>query len=207
MSAAIAAHEPARERNLDVIELKRHLLRVLTDTINSVKDAAEPFASEDAQLILGGYSWRTKEFQLWTMYYEERSKRFRARDSVKFHRFLPKAVFVGDKAKAYRSELWNALERSRGPVQMQPLKTLAAMLAEAKLEDSIGGAPQVARIGPHMNSRHMTVLWGKDRDRHLLGRKLFAYENCDYWGIDPFSGSTEAPRHFLPARTKREVVK
>jgi hypothetical protein len=203
VSAAIGAHEPARERNLDIVELKRHLLRVLTDTVNSVQDAAEPFTSSDAQLIFGGYSWRTKQFQLWTMYYEEKAKRFRARDTHRFHARLPKAVFVGDQAKPYRAALWKALESASNSETMLPLKTLAKMLERASIEESIGGAPQVARIGPHMNSRHMTVLWGKDRDRYLLGRKLFAYENCDYHGIDPLTGLVETPRHFaVPTKSR-----
>src|SRR5947209_3215612 len=56
--AAIAAHQPARERNLDIHQLRSHLLRVLTDTIASVKDAAAELEPSDVQLLFGGYSWR-----------------------------------------------------------------------------------------------------------------------------------------------------
>ena len=51
---AIAAHEPARERNLDIVGLKEHLLRVLSDIVGSVRDEALPFEPSDAQLIFGG---------------------------------------------------------------------------------------------------------------------------------------------------------
>lgn len=44
---AIAAHEPARERNLDIARVKAHLLRVFTDVVNRIADAVArcvPFA-------------------------------------------------------------------------------------------------------------------------------------------------------------------
>ena len=63
ISNAIAAHQPALQRNLDVSELKKHLLRVLTDMLASVQDFAQGFDTTDGQFLFGGYSWRSKRFR------------------------------------------------------------------------------------------------------------------------------------------------
>src|SRR4051794_641972 len=67
---AIAAHAPARERNMDIAELKGHMLRVFSDWAAAAKDIAMPLKPEDVQFMFGGYSWRRKRFRLWTVYYE-----------------------------------------------------------------------------------------------------------------------------------------
>lgn len=207
ISAAIAAHEPARERNLDVAELKHHLLRVLTDTMATVQDAAEPFDPSDGQFILGGYSWRSKTFRIWTVYFENKTKKFRARESNSFHPRLTKVAFIGDWATRYRSTLVNALSSGvRRPAEHEPLSVLADLLRATTIRDSIGGAPQVVRIGPHMNTRPLCVLWGPEKDRHLFGRKLFDYENCDYWSIDPDTGAIYPPKHFAVGQERRPAL-
>ena len=51
---AIAAHEPARDRSLDIGRLNIHLLRVLTDLVARIADNVIPFARNDAQFLFGG---------------------------------------------------------------------------------------------------------------------------------------------------------
>ncbi len=208
ISNTIAAHQPARERNLDISEFKSHLLRVLTDTMASVTDAAQPLQPLDAQLIFGGYSWRLKTFQLWTIYYEEVSKSFRGRSSRAFHERLKKAAFIGDWAKRYRSDLVRELNSGvvKRPAEFEPLGVLARLLRSSKTTDTVGGAPQVVRIGPHMNTRLLCVLWGPDRKPCLFGRTLFEYENCDYWSIDPDSGVIGPPRNFVTRQASKTML-
>jgi hypothetical protein len=81
-------------------------------------------------------------------------------------------------------------------VSMEPLRILAEMLQKTALADTIGGAPQLVRIAPHMNTRPFCVLWGKENKPTLFGRQLFDYENCDYWIIDPFTGQASEPRNY-----------
>ena len=198
ISAAIAAHAPAHERNLDIGELKGHLLRVCTDIMGTVVDRPIPLHPTDVQFIFGGYSWRAKDFCLWTIYYETKSKRFRARSADNFHPRLRKAAFIGDWATRFRAELTKELNRDlEGRVaQHEPMKLLSQFLKKAGKGDSIGGAPQVVRVGPHMKTRPFCVKWGEPQRPYLFGRMLFEYENCDFWVIDPDSGKVEAPRHF-----------
>ena len=198
ISEAITAHAPAQNRNLDLKELKRHLLKVCTDIMATVLDRPQPLKPADAQFIFGGYSWREKDFCLWTFYYEEQTKKFRARTTKNFHPRLAKAAFIGDWATRYRGELVRSLNADslRRTVNRKPLIILSKMLRGAKSRDSIGGAPQVVRVGPHMNTRPFCVKWANANRPFLFGRQLFEYENCDYWTIDPDTGKIEAPRHF-----------
>lgn len=195
---AISAHAPAKDRNLDLKELKSHLLRVCTDIVSSVKEKPLPLEPSDVQFIFGGYSWREKDFCVWTFYYEKKEKKFRARPTKNFHRRLFKAAFIGDWASIYRQFLVRALNQNEnGPaVDREPLTILSCLLKKAKPDDTIGGAPQVVRVGSHMNTRPFCVKWGGQPRPYLFGRQLFEYENCDYWTIDPNTGKIEGPRHF-----------
>ena len=55
LAYAIAAHEPARDRSMDISRVKDHLLRVFTDLIRALKDTVTPITSSDAQFIFAGY--------------------------------------------------------------------------------------------------------------------------------------------------------
>jgi hypothetical protein len=158
----------------------------------------QPDATE-AQFIFGGYSWRKKDFQLWTFQYDPRTKKFAARPAASFHAKLRKAAFIGDWATRYRAALIKQLNLTDGDAgNFEPLTLLAKTLREQQFAEksSIGGAPQLVRVGPHMNTRIFCVKWGTPPRRHLFGRPLFDYERCDYWSIDPFSGKIESPTHF-----------
>jgi hypothetical protein len=74
MAYAIAAHEPSRERSMDIARVKAHLLRLFTDLVRSLKTPAVPFKSDDAQFLFAGYSWLKKDFRIWTIQYLEREK-------------------------------------------------------------------------------------------------------------------------------------
>ncbi len=198
VSAAIAAHGPAQDRNLDIKELKGHLLRVCTDIVGSIIDSSVKLVASDRQFIFGGYSWRSKEFHIWTFYFDPKTKRFHARTSKRINERLGKAAIIGDWAVRFRAALEMNLQAEglESPVNFQPLTLLAKFLRDAGPNDTIGGAPQIVRVGPHMNTRPFCVKWGSENKRHLFGRALFDYENCDYWTIDPDTGKVEAPQHF-----------
>lgn len=196
LAYAIAAHEPARDRSMDISRVKDHLLRVFTDLIRTMKDAAAPFERDDAQFIFAGYSWMRQEFRIWTIYYSEKDKEFLAREAKSFHPRLPKVTFIGDWATPFRSRIAKYLAQSKETkrLYLEPLMHLSELLAAAKPTDSIGGPPQLIRITQHMNTRPLCVQWeGQDT---LLGRPLFEYENTDYWIVDPFTGRFYMPRKF-----------
>ena len=204
LANAIAAHQPARERNLDLTRLKDHILRVFSDIVDHIEDSVEPFNREEAEFILGGYSWHRKDFCLWNIQFSESQKRFIAREAKSFHELMPKAAFIGDWARRMRARMLKDLAgykddsaKKRRPVYLAPLRTLASFIREAPLGDTIGGAPQLVRITEHMNTQPLCVLWGKNAGGvTLFGRPLFDYENCDYWIIDPENGKFYSPRKY-----------
>ena len=129
VAQAIAAHEPARQRSLDLSKLKVHLLRLLSDLIDRFEDMAVPFEAQDVQFLFGGYSWLTKEFRLWTVYYDNEGA-FHARESLTFHDRLKKVAFIGDWAGKFRGLLTRKLNEEKGGrlVYLEPLQLLAELL-------------------------------------------------------------------------------
>ena len=193
LSNAIAAHKPSRNRKLDIAHLKDHLLRVATDLVNSMIDTYADFETKSAKFIFGGYSWRSCNFLLWTIYFDVKQKSFIARPSSNLHPRLPQAAFIGDWATRFRGQLIRHLNENLDgrDAEHEPLIELSNLLKRTDITDTIGGAPQVVRIGAHMNTRTFCVPWNGSLT--LFGRPLFDYENCDYWSIDPENGIIEPP--------------
>lgn len=196
MAYAIGAHEPSRERSMDIARVNAHLLRLFTDLVRSLKRPAVPFKSDDAQFLFAGYSWLKKDFRIWTIQYSEREKKFISRESINFSKRLKKVAFIGDWATRLRSMVASDLGRSEkvDHVYLEPLQSLCGLLENAKDTDTIGGPPQLIRITQHMNTRPLCVRW-RNEDT-LLGRGLFDYENTDYWTLDPTTLKFRRPRKF-----------
>jgi hypothetical protein len=194
LAYAIAAHEPARERDIDIARLKDHLLKLFTDLVKRIRESPSPFSSEDAQFLFAGYSWLKKDFRIWTVHYLEHERRFAAREALSFIPRLAKAAFIGDRAKDLRAQLARSLSGEGDPVYLEPLSILSKMLANAPNEGTIGGPPQLVRVTQHMSTRPFCVRWN-DEDT-LFGRPLFDYENTDYWIVDPLHGKFYEPRKY-----------
>lgn len=194
LAYAIAAHEPARDRSLDIARVKAHLLRLFSDLVLRIKELPEPFAANDAQFIFAGYSWLKKDFRIWTIQYLEKEKKFSAWESLNFIPSIRKAAFIGDMAKDMRALLAQKLGRRDDFVYLEPLKYMSEFLQSATNRGSVGGPPQIVRITQHMTTRPLCVRWnGEDT---LFGRPLFEYENIDYWTVDPINGRFFRPRKF-----------
>lgn len=203
LANAISAHQPARERSLDIHTLKPHVLRVFSDMVGSIEDAAAPIGKSDVQFMFGGYSWLQKDFALWTIYYRPQFKDFHARPCESFHPLLNRIAFVGDRAKEARSSLLKRLNDCADDVESShieylPFTVLRDMLRKADLSSSIGGPPQLIRIAEHMNTRVIAVRWpgGQSEAVTLMGRRLFEYENIDSWVLDPDTLSISRSRSF-----------
>jgi hypothetical protein len=191
LANAIGAHQPARERSLDVSRVKDHLLRLFKDLVRRYE---VPFSKADIQFIFAGYSWRSKDFRIWTIGYLPKTKEFYEREAAGFCPRLSKLSLIGDWAKRVRGGVAKELLKPGKAANLEPLRVLASFLDAAKPEDSIGGAPQLVRISEHMTTRPFCVKWrGEDT---LLGRPLFDYENVDYWAIDPVTGEIFLPRKY-----------
>lgn len=206
LANAIAAHSPAQERSLDIAKVKGHLLRVLSDIVASIQDAADPIRKSDVQFIFAGYSWRTKGYAIWTIEYSEVERKFSARPARSFHTRIPQAAFIGDVGRKFRSKLIrrldNPLPKDGDHPEYVPLALLRDELRLADSESTIGGPPQLVRVAEHMNTRILAVRWtikggaGPQVVPTVLGRPLFDYENVDYWTLDPDTFHASRPRSF-----------
>lgn len=191
---AIAAHEPARTRELDLSKVKDHLLRVFTDMANFYKDQVQRFVTSDLQFIFAGYSWQSRDFRIWTIYYSEKERVFHAREARSFNRRLSKAAFVGDWATRYRQQLARKVDKGSKAVFLEPLVVLAQLLQDSGSSDTIGGPPQLVRIGQNMTTTPICVRWGGADT--LFGRPLMDYENSDYRIVEPFTQQFMRSRAF-----------
>lgn len=202
LANAISLHLPAKERSLDIRTLKPHLLRVFTDIINSVKDSVTPIKPSDVQFLFFGYSWISKTFEIWTIYYSDKDRKFSARPANNLHPMMPKVAFIGDVAKKARAKLIERLNSYKDKIpqhfEFEPFKVLRDMLRDAKQESSIGGAPQLVRIAEHMNTKVIGVKWGNANNKFttVMGRQIFEYENTDNLTIDPDTFKYTRPRSF-----------
>ncbi len=202
LANAISAHLPAKERSLDIRTLKPHLLRVFTDIIANVKDAAEPITPSDVQFLFCGYSWISKSFEIWTIYFSEKDKTFAARPAKNMHKLMGQVAFIGDVAKEARSKFIQRLNGYNGGaishLEFEPFKVLRDMLHEAEPHSTIGGAPQLVRIAEHMNTKILGVKWknGGELYTTVMGRRIFSYENIDNVTIDPDTFEHLRPRSY-----------
>jgi hypothetical protein len=194
MAYAIAAHEPARDRSLDIARVKSHLLKVFTDLIGRLENPVQQFSATDAQFLFAGYSWVKKDFLIWTIHYLEIEKKFAAREATSFLPCLRKAAFIGDWARTLRSRVAKQLSGQKAAAYLEPLRILSDTLKDAGTADTIGGPPQIVRLTQHMSTRPLCVKW--QNEDTLFGRPLFGYENTDYWIIDPYTGRIQKPRKF-----------
>ena len=202
LANAINAHLPAKERSLDIRTLKPHLLRVFTDIISNVKDVSDPIKPEDIQFLFCGYSWLSKSFEIWTIYFSVKDKKFAARPANNMHPLMDQVAFIGDVAKQARSKFIKQLNSYNGKkpsnFEFEPFKILRDMLRNADQKSSIGGAPQLIRIAEHMNTRTLGVTWKDESESYttLLGRRIFDYENTDNITLNPDTFKFSKPRSF-----------
>lgn len=203
LANAIDAHQPARDRSLDIHTLRPHLLRVFSDIMGGITDSSDPITASDVQFLFGGYSWLSKSLELWTIYYSGKEKKFAARHAVSFHPLLRQIAFVGDRAKDARAEVvsrLNKIDAKNIPKRFDllPLTVLRDMLRQSSSSDSIGGPPQLVRIAEHMNTRVFAIKWPNAESKAvtLMGRRIFDYENTDNWVLDPDTLNVTRPRSF-----------
>jgi hypothetical protein len=208
---AIDAHSPSKDRSMDIHEMMKHALKVFNSMRDSVHSYVEGMEIPETSFILGGYSWARKGFSIWLIHYKTKEMKFVCRPALKWIGNFEKIVFAGDWAKEGQTKLIKMLierykltsfgSESKG-FDLEPFEVLRDILRESKPEDSVGGSPQMVKVYQHMNARPIAVYWPNKESQNvsLLGRPLLAYENTDYWILDPDTLKTSHPRFSKPTR-------
>lgn len=195
---AILLHGPARDRALDLAELKGHLIRVINKARSSISNlprgSTEPVVA-DAIFMLSGYSWRQKRFRVWTLHYDHARTGFTFRPTSPWRGqsgHSKEVAFVGDEnvVQAAKAQLLATL-RAKGKLQtggldMEPFEVLRDLLRSGTYSE-IGGSPQVVKVYEHMNVHPFPVYWPNAAEGQIctLGRPLLPYEKPSGRVIDP----------------------
>lgn len=204
---AMSGYRRIETRAMDITDINGHVMKHANHLINSVYDLADPDYIPDNEFIFGGYSWVEKKFKLWRYYYKKNERRL-VKDG-KPHRILANVngnlVVIGDQCEKFKKELRYLLHERYGDrleqnenvtLDMEPFEALCRMLKKVTKADTIGGAPQMIKTYQYMNSCPVGVYWPEKKDtfsnRTLLGRRLFDYEDTEYWFIDPDTLYTNA---------------
>lgn len=203
MQAYFASRETSQglDRAIDIRDFNGFLLSQINQMQESVYMKADKDDINENEFIFGGYSWLDQRFRLWRYRYSKFKNSFEKQEfDTVFDGKFGKIVFGGDAKSALNKELRSLLKERYGDdyskfkgegFDMEPFEALVRLLRKVTPEDTIGGAPQMVKIYPHMNAKPIGVYWpNKDvsdicKNRTLLGRKLFDNENCDFSFIDP----------------------
>lgn len=203
MQAYFASGETqqAKDRAIDLVKFNGFLFSQINSLNSEVCYKADKDDIAENEFIVGGYSWVLQEFKMWRYRYSKFYGKFEKQEfDYSYENRFGKIVFAGDQKDKLNKELLRLLKAKYGDeyekydgqqFDMEPFKALVSLLRKTKLEDTIGGAPQMVKIYRHMNCKPIGVYWpqklpgNSKMNRTLLGRKLFENENCDYSFIDP----------------------
>jgi hypothetical protein len=224
LALAIDSHAPLRRGSLDLSALKSHALKIFDILANQI--TSSPFLSEEAStdpeadFLFGGYSWVKKRFELWSIHYRSLERRFVAEparwisysDYSKTCVFRPKkdsshytaigrVAFAGDQAPTAIQRLSELLSQDPSDIpiklDMEPFQVVRDMLRDANHPETIGGAPQLAKVYQYMKSAPLGIYWPRKEGGivHLQGRPLLGYERSERWVFDPDKLVSERPVH------------
>lgn len=197
----IEHHWRSLSRGQDLTDFKGHLLRVANDMCEQIDDlppGQEERDAPDAGFLLGGYSWKLRRFCLWTLHFDAHIKKFTFRPARKWRGVDEKRVvaILGNSVDEAKERLLAILRKrgklTSGGLDMEPFEVLRDMIRE-RMDPRIGGAPQLAKVYPYMNTMTYGVWWptraaGKVT---LFGRPLLEYEKIQDLVLDPDSLKAE----------------
>lgn len=178
----------------------------------------EDFDEPELRLVFGGYSWRRKKFVLWKFHFNPGEREFNQRE-IRAWRNLGvgrKLVILGDPEASYSAirraaRLKESLPEVSNDVQLRARKRLIERLAEKGALDgsgldmepfevirdmirenespSVGGAPQLVKVYPHLNTQVFGVRWPElgGSGVSVLGRSLPKGEIAHIPVLDPDS--------------------
>jgi hypothetical protein len=190
-------HPGARNRSLDINDLKKRMRTVFNDMRLFISDLpvgqAKPDPA-DCELVLGGWSWKSLRFRMWRFHYITTKNAFDYEPEgagIKVGKDHP-IIFAGTRAavdKARELIIAKLLERGRFHTpyfDMEPFEALRDIIRSLDFPD-VGGPPQLVKVYQHGNFQPFAVLWPMPHDRRvtILGRPLFPNEGHRLPIIDP----------------------
>lgn len=182
----VTSWTPASTRRQPLDEFKGHLLRVFNRMLVEVSDPLRLGMSEpDALFLLAGFNWRWQRFQVWTLHFDHRIRRFTFRPASRWsggnaNKLL---AIVGDEVALAKERIIELL-KARGKLpgagfDMEPLEILEEFIRD-EAHATIGGSPQVLKVYQSMNVVPFIVPWTDKTGGGIMtlyGRPLLDYED------------------------------
>lgn len=204
---AIEMFGPAKNRSMDLADLKGHLIRVFNHSRKFIGDFPRGQTAPNdpgAIFAVSGYSWRTRRFHIWKLYYDPSISAFTFRpagewggqdaDTHKLIDYLGDEDAIDEAKQRLISLLRQRSKISTGSFDMEPFEVLRDII-RSRVFPSVGGPIQLVKIYEHANAAPVGVLWpNKEGSVSLLGRPLMAYETIPWGVIDPDTPDRARPR-------------
>ena len=192
LSLATEAHPPSVKRVLDLKPFVTHAVKVFNSMAGAIRTPVALLKDPDVSFILGGYSWKRKKFEIYTIRYSPRQECFIEKRMNTRPNAMGQVVFGGDVKKEAEKRFYHLMQtRYPDPRQrkldMEPFEVIRDMLREAGPNDTIGGAPQLAKVNQYLYATGIAVYW-PDRatgSPSLQGRPIMGFEKVDRWILDP----------------------
>jgi hypothetical protein len=196
---AIEMYGPAKERSMDIAELKGHLVRVFNHLRSFITEL--PHGESSAQptraiFAFSGYSWRTRRFHIWKLHHDYSIGKFTFRpatkwggqegNALKLISWLGDEQAIGDAKSRLVTLLKERGKISIGSLDMEPFEVLRDIIRSEAFA-SIGGPIQVVKIYEHSNTTPVGVFWPERKPGSVcvFGRPLMKYERIPWGVIDP----------------------
>ena len=211
---AIDSHAPARRRSLDLTSLKSHALKVFDAMAAEIRVSAHCRGAVDtfpgAEFLFGGYDWIKKDFEIWSIRYNEKlgkfvahppqtlvfteeAKRYALKQSRRPRRgvVIGRVAFAGDQAPLAREKFLHRfhsyLDVVPSKIDWEPFEVVRDMLREPGRSETIGGPPQLLKVYQYMDTTVQGVFWPNKKNGriHLQGRPCLGYERMERFVMDP----------------------
>lgn len=198
---AISFYPRSRDRRMDISDARPVFLDVFNGMRSEIKDhwlGAEGPGDPGTTFIFGGFSWKASSFKIWTLHYDKDIDRFTFRPTSPWGgqsdgNYLKHITWMGDRpAVREAKKLLADVLRERGRLvtsgfDMEPFEVLRDVIRGQK-HDTVGGAPQIAKVYRSLQSQYFSVLWpDANGSPHAAGRVELDYEHFALPVIDPDS--------------------
>nr|WP_152332257.1 hypothetical protein [Micromonospora purpureochromogenes] len=216
---AVEASPAVTSRRYDITQLADIVENVLNQMLDiRVVDRAllesAHLEKSATMFILGGWSWRYQQFQIWKYVFSRKERRYVRSKREPYREDQPSVQLqIGGDVTGEALREFNLLRARLGltmddPLDMEPFEVLRDMIRSRKYP-TVGGAPQVVKVYRHMNADFFGVIWRSEPRGEAAatygGRPLLDYEKQLFPLIDADSPSDHARAKALAQakRTKR----